>query len=53
VFAFLSAGLSMRSKVYAFVGSVGVTQQKPQRTQAQELVRRATGSPHLELVLSL
>jgi hypothetical protein len=53
VFVFLSAGLSMRSKMHAVVESVGETQQKPQRTQAQELLRRATGSPHLELALSL
>ena len=53
VIVFLSAGLSMRSKMHAVVESVGETQQKPQRTQAQELLRRATGSPHLELALSL
>jgi len=52
-FVFLSASASGRSKVHAVLGSVGETQQKPQRTQAQELLRRATGSPHLELALSL
>jgi hypothetical protein len=53
IFVFLSAGLSMRSKVHAVLEPVGVTQQKPQRTQAQELLRRATGNPHLEQALSL
>jgi hypothetical protein len=53
VFAFLSASISGRSKVQAVLGSVDVTQQKPQRTQAQELLRRATGNPHLEVALSL
>ena len=53
VHAFLSAGLLMRSKVHAVLVSDDVTQQKPQRTQAQELLSRATGSPHLELLLTL
>jgi hypothetical protein len=53
VFVFLSAGLSMRSKVHAVIEPVDVTQQKPPRTQAQELLKRATGSPHLEVALSL
>jgi hypothetical protein len=43
----------MRSKVNAVLASVSAPQQKPQRTQAQELLRRATGSPHLEMALSL
>jgi hypothetical protein len=53
VFVFLSARLSMRAKMHAEVEPVGVPSQKPQTTQAQELLRRATGSPHLELTLSL
>jgi len=53
VFAFMSASLSMRAKVHADLGVLGETQQKPQRTQAQELLSQAAGSPHLELALSL
>jgi len=52
-FVFLSGGVSARSKVGAVAVSVGAPQQPPQRTQAQELLSRATGSPHLELALSL
>jgi len=53
VFVFVSDGLSMRSKVGGVTASGGAPQQPPQRTQAQELLTRATGSPHLELALSL
>lgn len=53
VSVFLSAGLSMRSKVSAVGVSAGVTEQKPQRTQAQELLMPSVGRPHLELALSL
>jgi hypothetical protein len=52
-FVFLSAGLSMRAKVHAVAVSVGETQQVPQITQAQELLERTSGSPHLEQALSL
>jgi hypothetical protein len=50
---FLSAGLSMRSKLHAVLGTGDVTQQKSQRTQAQELLSRVIGRPHLEQVLTL
>lgn len=52
-FVFLSGSISGRSKVHAVAVSVGAPQQPPQRTQAQELLRRASGSPHLEVALSL
>jgi hypothetical protein len=49
-----AVGCSVRVKAGAAVAfSVGAPQQPPQRTQAQELLGRATGSTHLEQALSL
>ncbi len=52
-FVFLSGSISGRSKVHAVALSVGARPQQPQRTQAQELLGRASGSPHLGVALSL
>jgi hypothetical protein len=51
-FVFLT-GVTARSKVSAVAVSVGAAPPLPERTQAQELLRRARGSPHLESALML
>lgn len=53
VTVFVSAGVSARAKVGAVLVSGDAPQRPPQRTQAQELLTQATGSPHLEQALSL
>ena len=52
-FVFACGSISARSKTHAAAVSVGVVPQAPQQTQAQELLGRATGNPHLEVALSL
>jgi hypothetical protein len=52
-FVFLSGCISGRAKVGTVLASAGAPQQPPQRTQAQDLLRKAAGSPHLEVALSL
>lgn len=52
-FVFLTGTVSARSKVHAASVSLGTTVQLPQPTQAQELLKRASRSQHLEAALSL
>src|SRR5437667_5076309 len=52
-FVFLSGCSSGRAKVGAVLASAGAAPQPPQRTQAQDLLRKAAGSAHLEVALSL
>jgi hypothetical protein len=47
-----ATGVAARSKAHATL-TAGAPRQQPQRTQAQELLSRTTGNPHLELALSL
>ena len=52
-FVFMSGSISARSKLRAVGVSVGSSPLPPEPTQAQELLRRAVGNPHLEIALSL
>ena len=52
-FVFLTGSVSARSKVHAPSVSLGAPLQPPQPTRAQELLKRARGSQHLEAALSL
>ncbi len=52
VYVFLSDGISARAKAGAVL-SGGAPHPPPRPTQAQEMLRRAIRSPHLEVALSL